>query len=164
YKRERTAPLAETRVALNRPPPGDLVHSTCWASRSGSEGRVVCLSSKDSGIERPVQNLGKIDIEGKAESVHCQGKKRNNRAAPLRVGRPHRAAFAACGPAGLAALQRVLRRARALGVVTILDGKRNDIADTAVAYADAAFAGVSHGGPRLPVWDADALTINAYLG
>ncbi len=80
------------------------------------------------------------------------------------VVKPQCAFFEACGPAGLTALQRVLRRARARGVLTILDGKRNDIADTAVAYADAAFAGVRHGGPPLPVWDADALTINPYLG
>lgn len=80
------------------------------------------------------------------------------------VVKPQCAFFEACGPPGLAALQRVLRRARQLGVLTILDAKRNDIADTAVAYADAAFAGVRHGGSLFPVWDADALTINPYLG
>src|SRR5262249_1322748 len=46
----------------------------------------------------------------------------------------------------------------------ILDGKRNDIASTAQAYADAAFGGVVVDGRRQPVWDADALTINPYLG
>jgi len=80
------------------------------------------------------------------------------------VVKPQSAFFEACGPAGMAALQRVLCRARKLGLLTILDGKRNDIAATAEAYADAAFGGVAIGGHRHPVWDADALTVNAYLG
>jgi orotidine-5'-phosphate decarboxylase len=80
------------------------------------------------------------------------------------VVKPQMAFFEACGPAGLTALQNVLGAARARGLLTILDGKRNDIASTAEAYADAAFAGVAHAGPRQPVWDADALTINPYLG
>ena len=72
--------------------------------------------------------------------------------------------FEACGPEGMAALQRVLRSAHRHGLLTILDGKRNDIASTAAAYADAAFAGTPLGGHLHPVWDADALTVNPYLG
>src|SRR5205823_1761624 len=48
-----------------------------------------------------------------------------------------------------------LDRARQMGFVTILDAKRGDIASTAEAYAQAAFG---------PTWNADALTINPYLG
>jgi orotidine-5'-phosphate decarboxylase len=85
--------------------------------------------------------------------------------APLvAVVKPQSAFFEACGPEGMLVLQRVLRRAREHGLLTILDGKRNDIASTATAYADAAFAGVELAGRRHPVWDADALTINPYLG
>jgi orotidine-5'-phosphate decarboxylase len=80
------------------------------------------------------------------------------------VVKPQSAFFEACGPAGMAAQDRVCRRARQLGLVTILDAKRNDIASTAQAYADAAFAGTLHQGIRHLVWDADALTINPYLG
>jgi orotidine-5'-phosphate decarboxylase len=80
------------------------------------------------------------------------------------VVKPQMAFFEACGPAGVVALQNVLRGARDRGLLTILDGKRNDIASTAEAYADAAFAGTAHGGARQPVWDADALTVNPYLG
>jgi orotidine-5'-phosphate decarboxylase len=80
------------------------------------------------------------------------------------VVKPQSAFFEACGPAGLVALQRVLRRARERGLITILDSKRNDIASTAEAYGDAAFAGTLVEGVRHPVWDADALTINPYLG
>jgi orotidine-5'-phosphate decarboxylase len=83
-----------------------------------------------------------------------------------RVGvvKPQSAFFEACGPAGLSALQAVIRRGKELGLLVILDSKRGDIASTAAAYADAAFAGTGVGGRRLPVWAADALTVNPYLG
>jgi orotidine-5'-phosphate decarboxylase len=80
------------------------------------------------------------------------------------VVKPQSAFFEACGPDGLAAMQRLLRKARDLGLLTILDAKRNDIASTAEAYADAAFGGVSIAGRTHPVWQADALTVNPYLG
>lgn len=72
--------------------------------------------------------------------------------------------FEACGAAGFLAQQQVLRWARERGLIAILDNKRNDIASTAEAYADAAFAGALVNGARVPVWEADALTINPYLG
>jgi len=85
-------------------------------------------------------------------------------AARVPVVKPQSAFYEACGPAGLAALQRVIRRAKELGLVVILDSKRGDIASTAAAYADAAFAGSRIGDTRYPVWDADAVTVNPYLG
>ena len=80
------------------------------------------------------------------------------------VVKPQSAFFEACGPDGMAALQRLLRKARGLGLVTILDAKRNDIASTATAYADAAFGGTHVEGRTFPVWEADSLTVNPYLG
>lgn len=70
------------------------------------------------------------------------------------VVKPQSAFFEACGPDGFAAQKRILDRARELGLITILDAKRGDIASTAVAYAEAAFN----------VWNADSLTVNPYLG
>src|SRR5581483_11623615 len=93
--------------------------------------------------------------EGVAAAYEAFGLRVLEVVAPLvGVVKPQSAFFEACGPAGLAALQRVLRRARELGLVTILDAKRGDIASTAAAYADAAFR----------AFDADALTVNPYLG
>src|SRR5687768_6600087 len=60
------------------------------------------------------------------------------------VVKPQSAFFEACGPAGMRTQQRVLARARDLGLLTILDNKRGDIASTAEAYADAALAGTVH--------------------
>src|SRR5262245_8410340 len=53
------------------------------------------------------------------------------------VVKPQSAFFESCGPAGMVAQQRVLAKARSLGLLTILDNKRGDIASTAEAYADA---------------------------
>ena len=78
--------------------------------------------------------------------------------------KPQAAFFELLGPPGMAALQEVLRQARAMGFVTILDAKRGDIASTATAYAEAAFAGAVIEGSPVPVWDADSLTVNPYLG
>src|SRR5205823_12747203 len=78
--------------------------------------------------------------------------------------KPQAAFFELFGTEGLTILQGLLRRARELGFVTILDAKRGDIASTAAAYADAAFAGCTIDADHFPVWDADALTVNPYLG
>jgi orotidine-5'-phosphate decarboxylase len=85
--------------------------------------------------------------------------------APLMpVVKPQSAFFESCGPNGMRALQRILSKARQQGLISILDGKRNDIASTASAYADAAIDGTSIAGGSHLVWDADALTVNPYLG
>ncbi|MDB5312486.1 MAG: orotidine 5-phosphate decarboxylase [Gemmataceae bacterium] len=80
------------------------------------------------------------------------------------VVKPQAAFFELAGPKGLEFLQLLLREARLMDLVTILDAKRGDIASTATAYADAAFAGCTIEGKTVPVWDADSLTINPYLG
>jgi orotidine-5'-phosphate decarboxylase len=69
--------------------------------------------------------------------------------------KPQAAFFEQAGPVGLGMLRALLAEARLQGFITILDAKRGDIASTADAYAAAAFG---------PVWNADSLTINPYLG
>ena len=80
------------------------------------------------------------------------------------VVKPQSAFFEMCGPFGMAVLQVVINRARELGLIVILDSKRGDIASTATAYADAALGSPAFGEKSFPVWDADAVTINPYLG
>src|SRR5947209_14964980 len=61
------------------------------------------------------------------------------RSAPLvPVVKPQSAFFEMCGPSGMMVLQMITEHARELGLITILDSKRGDIASTAAAYADAA--------------------------
>ncbi len=94
-------------------------------------------------------------LDGKAKAFEQFGLKVLELVAPfVPAVKPQSAFFEACGPAGFAAQQAILRHARQLGLITILDAKRGDIASTASAYAEAAFS----------VWDADALTVNPYLG
>jgi orotidine-5'-phosphate decarboxylase len=69
--------------------------------------------------------------------------------------KPQAAFFELLGGPGFEAMDTVLKIAKDMGFVTILDGKRGDIASTATAYAEAAFG---------PTWDADAVTVNPYLG
>jgi orotidine-5'-phosphate decarboxylase len=68
------------------------------------------------------------------------------------------------GPEGLAALHDTMQHARSRGLLVIFDGKRNDIGSTAEAYARAYLGKVPVGGRFEPSWDADAITVNPYLG
>ncbi len=49
--------------------------------------------------------------------------------------KPQAAFFEELGPAGMAALASTVRYARDQGLIVIVDGKRNDIGSTALAYA-----------------------------
>lgn len=75
--------------------------------------------------------------------------------------------YEAYGPDGIAALHLAMRYAAGKGLIVILDGKRNDIGSTAEAYAQA-YVGTSkvqaEPGRSEAAWDADALTINPWLG
>ena len=75
--------------------------------------------------------------------------------------KPQAAFFEEYGPDGCLALARVIRYARQSGLMVICDAKRGDIGSTAEAYARAYLAGED---PRAAIWQADALTVNPYLG
>ena len=64
--------------------------------------------------------------------------------------------FEVLGAKGILIVEQLLEYARNKGLITIVDGKRNDIGSTADAYAKAYL----EEGPLA----ADALTVNAYLG
>lgn len=70
--------------------------------------------------------------------------------------KPQLAFFEQYGLAGMQAFEKTVQMARQRGLVVIADGKRNDIASTAEAYAEA-FLGAD-------AFDADALTVSPYLG
>ena len=72
--------------------------------------------------------------------------------------------YEALGPGGMQAFADTLAYASKRGLFTIADGKRNDIASTASAYAEA-FLGQTHiGGTSARAFPADMLTVNPYLG
>ena len=71
--------------------------------------------------------------------------------------KPQIAFFEQLGWRGLRALERLVARARAHGLLVILDAKRGDLASTAQAYAQ------SYAVPGAPC-RADAITLSPYLG
>ncbi|WP_298036230.1 orotidine-5'-phosphate decarboxylase [uncultured Microbacterium sp.] len=80
-------------------------------------------------------------------------------AAAGRVGviKPQVSFFECFGSAGMASLEDVMRAGREAGLIVIADAKRGDIGTTMDAYAEAWLA------PGSP-FEADALTVNPYLG
>ena len=80
--------------------------------------------------------------------------------------KPQVACYEAYGAPGLAALERTIACARALGVSVIADAKRGDIGSTAEHYAQA-WLGAAPGlrGAALPApGAADWVTVNAWMG
>lgn len=78
--------------------------------------------------------------------------------------KPQSAYYELLGPDGVAVLKRTIDYAKSKGMYVIVDGKRNDIGATATAYAEAYLGMIEFEGVTLRAFDADGLTVNAYLG
>ena len=103
--------------------------------------------------------------EGVADALRQFGADVIDVVAPMVAAVKFQSAFyEAYGPPGIAAMHASIQYARASGLIAIVDGKRNDIGSTAEAYARAYLGKVPVGGRYEPVWSADALTVNPYLG
>ena len=72
--------------------------------------------------------------------------------------------YEAYGPEGVAALHDAMHYAKTKELVVIFDGKRNDIGSTAEGYARAYLGKVPLGDHFEASWEADAITVNPYLG
>lgn len=79
--------------------------------------------------------------------------------------KPQVAYYEMYGSNGIKALEETIRYAKSKGLIVIADGKRNDIGSTAEAYSSA-FLGRTELGENslVAAFDADALTVNPYLG
>jgi orotidine-5'-phosphate decarboxylase len=66
--------------------------------------------------------------------------------------------FEELGPYGMKSMGLVIDHAQSLGLLVIVDAKRNDIGSTAEAYAR------GYLGREQSAWHADALTVSPYLG
>ncbi len=84
------------------------------------------------------------------------------------VVKPQIAFYEMFGHDGIWAYEETLRYAKSKGLLTIADAKRNDIGSTAEAYAQEFLGEVSvfEGEEEVvaPIFDADSVTVNAYLG
>lgn len=106
------------------------------------------------GLQR---GTGTYDAQATAYREFCNGV--TDVVAPLVPAVKVQAAFfEELGPAGMAAMADVMTHARSRGLAVILDGKRNDIGSTALAYAR------GYLGRGTSAWQADALTVSPYLG
>ena len=115
----------------------------------------------------PIGLLEKFDnsLQGRAEAFLQFGSDVLRVIAPLVPAVKFQAAFyEALGPHGMAALSNSILFAKSLGLLVILDGKRNDIGSTAEAYAQAYLDSTPAGAAGACPWDVDCLTINPYLG
>lgn len=72
--------------------------------------------------------------------------------------------YEAFGPTGMQAFADTLSEARQRGLMVIADVKRGDIEMTAQAYATAYLTSSLPGMTLAPGFDADAITVNAYVG
>jgi orotidine-5'-phosphate decarboxylase len=78
--------------------------------------------------------------------------------------KPQVACFERLGAPGWVALDRVAGAARAAGLLVLADGKRGDIGVTSEAYAQALLTEAATPFGPAPGLQADALTVNPYLG
>ncbi|MCD6109633.1 orotidine-5'-phosphate decarboxylase [bacterium] len=80
------------------------------------------------------------------------------------VVKPQVAFYEIFGEEGMWAYRETIEYAHKKGLIVIADIKRNDIGSTAEAYADSYLGTVNVFGEEQSVFDADAVTINPYLG
>lgn len=79
--------------------------------------------------------------------------------------KPQTAFYEQYGSHGVAALEKTVAYARSKGLVVIEDAKRNDIGNTARAYAEGHLGRVELlDGSRVPAMDGDFLTVTPFLG
>lgn len=78
--------------------------------------------------------------------------------------KPQMAFYELFGAHGLEAFSETVVYAKKKGLLVLADAKRNDIGSTAEAYASEFLGEVDVFGEKLPSFDVDALTVNAYLG
>ncbi len=72
--------------------------------------------------------------------------------------------FELFGWQGMRVYDMLSKYAQSQGLLVIGDVKRCDVGSTAEAYARGYLGPVAIGGKQEPVWDVDAVTVNAYLG
>lgn len=68
------------------------------------------------------------------------------------------------GIAGMLAFRDTIEIARDRQLIVLVDAKRNDIASTAEAYANAYLGATSILGSEVPQFDVDAITVSPFLG
>ncbi len=120
--------------------------------RAAQTKSIVCMGM-DPVLERIP--LKEKDIEKKLTRFYLDilDSLISDKAEPCMV-KPNYAFFAQYGFEGMRALKAVMEAYRGRGIPVLLDAKRGDIGTTSAAYAQEVFG----------FWQADAVTVNPYLG
>jgi orotidine-5'-phosphate decarboxylase len=140
-----------------------------------AKGNAICvgldprLDQIPAFIKRAALELGETPTKAAAEAILTFNKGIIDAVADVvPVVKPQIAFYEIYGSDGIWAYEQTLKYAKSKGLLTIADAKRNDIGSTAAAYAQAFLGEVSMFEEEkevvVPIFDADSLTINAYLG
>ena len=78
--------------------------------------------------------------------------------------KPQAAYFEMLGWRGMKALEEITAYAKSKDLFVIADVKRGDIGTTATAYSEAWLCSTQVGSTSCPVFDADCVTLNGYMG
>ena len=78
--------------------------------------------------------------------------------------KPQSAYYENLGWQGMEMLERTIKYAKSKGLYVIADIKRGDIGSTASAYAEGWLSGTTVEGETFKTFDADCVTLNAYMG
>jgi orotidine-5'-phosphate decarboxylase len=128
------------------------------ATRRKGTAAMVGIDPRPEGLPKQLAASFGGDRKGIAAAVGAFGREVVDVVAPRVPAVKFQAAFyEALGPEGMEELHATAGHARDSGLIVVIDGKRNDIGSTAEAYARAYLGGRQ-------AWDADALTVNPYLG
>ena len=130
-------------------------------------GNPVCVGIDPRPDELPARFLERFPAnrDGVTQALQRFGCDVIDVVAPLVAAVKFQSAFyEAYGPSGVAAMNSSAAYAHERGLVVIIDGKRNDIGSTAEAYARGYLGKVAIGQDYEAAWQADAMTVNPYLG
>jgi len=139
------------------------------------KGNAICVGLDPRLNQIPVHIIKKaIDAGGRPTEIAAEAILDFNRgiidavADLVPVVKPQIAFYEMFGADGVRAYEETLKYAKMKGLLTIADAKRNDIGSTAEAYSKAFLGEVEmFSGEEevvMPIFDADSLTVNSYLG
>jgi len=129
-----------------------------------------CVVGLDPRIDQMPNFIKKRLTDESSEDDICQAVVRFHRVildavAPIVPAvKPQIAFYEQYGLGGIQAFMDTIRMAKKRGLIVIVDAKRNDIASTAQAYANAFLGRTRLISTEHPIFDVDCITVSAFLG
>jgi orotidine-5'-phosphate decarboxylase len=121
-------------------------------------GKIPLCYKIDSHCSNPLESVAKVIYEFNKDII-------DTICGLVPAVKPQMAFYEKYGSYGVLAFEKTVAYAKSKGLVVIEDGKRNDIGNTAKAYADGHLGTVELlDGSSIPSIDADFLTVTPFLG